>query len=650
MRTGFSGGKIMVKELKYFLIGRPLDNAELKDEKYNISWGLPILSSDAISSVAYAGEEMLLVMIPVIGLQSYHFVLYISLAIIGLLTLLMLSYRQTIDNYPNGGGAYIVARENLNVFAGVTAGAALSIDYIMTVAVSVSSGVSQLASAFLSLRPYVVPISVVLVILLMIGNLRGIRESSKIFGLPAYLFIFAVISMLIVGFYKYFAGIPISEPKVSSSYYGTGAVSLILILRAFSNGCTALTGVEAVSNAVPNFKDPPTKNAKTVLLLLSVIILVLFGGTSILANIYHATPGAMQQTVLVQMADMIFGRATFFNSVMFYFITATLFLILVLAANTAFSGFPMLVSVMANEGFVPRQLKMRGDRLSYSNGIIILSTAAALLIIAFNAKVTELMGLYAVGVFISFTLSQTGMFFRWFRIKGKNWHIKALINGSGALVTGVAVIIIAVTKFSEGAWIVVIVIPILIILMLNVKKHYVSIAKQLHIKTDEYKLINISKDHYRNRVIVPIESINKSSIRALRYARTISDNVTAFSVVIDEENEKKLRSHYSKIITDIPLKVEYSPFRKVIEPLLDYIKSEEYNYQPGDVITVMLPQFAVRKWWQKLLHNGTRVFIERELMKHKHIVVSTMPLQLKDDDEVLSSSIYNPTHEKPWTM
>lgn len=640
----------MVNELKQLLIGRPLDNVELQDEKYNVRWGLPILSSDAISSVAYAGEEMLLVMIPVIGLQSYHFVLYISLAIIGLLTLLMLSYRQTIDNYPNGGGAYIVAKENLGVFAGVTAGAALSIDYIMTVAVSVSSGVAQIASAFTSLRPYIVPISVALVILLTIGNLRGIRESSKIFGLPAYMFIFAVLSMLVVGFYKHFTGVPVSEPIVSGTYYGTGAVSLILILRAFSNGCTALTGVEAVSNAVPNFKDPSTKNAKKVLLLLSGIILVLFGGTSILANIYHATPGPGQQTVLVQMADEIFGRGTFLNAAMFYFITTMLFLILVLAANTAFSGFPMLVSVMASEGFVPRQLKMRGDRLSYSNGIIILAVAASLLIIVFDAQVSALMGLYAVGVFISFTLSQTGMLFRWFRVKGDNWKTKALINGTGAMVTGAAVIIIAVTKFNEGAWIVVIVIPVLMTFMLKVKKHYVAIAKQLRIKTEEYETLDISKDHYRNRVIVPIESVNKSSIRALRYAKTISDNVVAFSIAIDEESEEKIKKNYSRIKTDIPLTVSYSPYRKVVQPLLEFIESEEYNYQPGDIITVMLPQFAVKKWWQKLLHNGTRVFIERELIKHKHIVVSTMPLQLKDDDEVLNSSVYNPTHEKPWVM
>lgn len=641
----------MVTELKRILIGKPLKNVDLKDEKYNIRWGLPILSSDAISSVAYAGEEMLLVMIPVIGLLSYRYVLYLSLAIIALLTILMLSYRQTIDSYPNGGGAYIVAKENLGVFAGVTAGAALSIDYIMTVAVSVSSGVAQLSSAFTSLRPYVVPISVALVILLTLGNLRGIRESSKLFGLPAYLFIFAVLSMIVVGFYKYFTGAPIKSAAVPAGYYGTAtSVSLILILRAFSNGCTALTGVEAVSNAVPNFKEPSTKNAKTVLLLLSMIILFLFGGTSILANIYHATPGNGHQTVLVQMADMIFGRSNIISASMFYFITAMLFLILVLAANTAFSGFPMLVSVMASEGFVPRQLKMRGDRLSYSNGIIILSAAASLLIIIFNAQVTKLMGLYAVGVFISFTLSQTGMFVRWLRTRSKNWQFKALINGTGALVTAVAVVIIGITKFEEGAWIVVIVIPILILAMLKVKKHYVALAKQLKIKPEEYDRIDIVHDHYRNRIIVPIESINKSSIRALRYARTLSEHVTAFSISIDDEAAEKIRLDYAKLKTDIPLTIVNSPFRKVVDPLLDFIKSEEYNYQRGDIITVILPQFTVKKWWHRLLHNGTRVYIERQLMKHKHIVVSTMPLQLMDDDNVMKSGIYNPQHSNPWDL
>lgn len=639
----------MASKLKSLLIGKPLKNMDINEQKYNIKWGLPILSSDAISSVAYAVEEMLLVMIPVIGVLSYRFMFNISMAIIGLLLILMLSYRQTIDNYPGGGGAYIVAKENLGVIAGVTAGASLSIDYIMTVAVSVSSGVQQLTSAFMWMRPYTVPICVLIVLLLMLGNLRGIRESSRIFGFPAYFFIISMLIMLIVGFFKYFTGMPIPEATAPfPGYYGTSGVTLVLLLRAFSNGCTALTGVEAVSNAVPNFRQPSTKTAKTVLLLMALIIVVIFGGSSILANIYHATPGAGQQAVLVQMADEIFGRVGFFNFFMFYFITASLLLILVLAANTAFSGFPMLISIMANDGFVPRQLKMRGDRLSYSNGIIILSVISILLIIVFQANVSHLIGLYAIGVFISFTLSQSGMLLRWLRNKGRNWMIKAAINGLGALVTAIASLIIAITKFSEGAYIVVFLVPILIYLMLKIRKHYFAISRQLRITPEEFETMDIEHKHYQNRVIVPVESINQASKRALRYACTISDNVTAFTVAINEEDEKKIREDYEKLKADVPLIVRYSPFRKVVEPLLKFIESTEYDYQPGEMVTVILPQFIVKKRWHRILHNRTRIYIERELLKHKHIVVSTIPLQMKDDDLVINSTKYNPENKKPW--
>ena len=338
--------------LKRILIGKPLKNTELGGEKLGILWGLPILSSDAISSVAYAGQEILTVLVPVIGLAAFGQLTYITAAIVGLLILLTISYRQTIDSYPNGGGAYIVAKDNIGVLAGVTAGAALSIDYILTVAVSVSSGVEQITSAFTALKPYSVPICLVLVALLMIGNLRGIRESSRMFGIPAYAFMFGILAMIAVGVYKYAMGISHIEPdpvKLSAA----NPITLILLLRAFSNGCTALTGVEAVSNAVPNFKSPSTKHAKKVLLLLAIIVFALFGGTSLLANVYHVVPG--EKAVLIQMAEEIFNR-TF----MFYFITATAFIILVFAANTAFSGFPMLVSVMAKEGYAPRQLSMRG--------------------------------------------------------------------------------------------------------------------------------------------------------------------------------------------------------------------------------------------------------------------------------------------------
>ncbi|MCX7921232.1 MAG: APC family permease [Clostridia bacterium] len=621
----------MIRRLKRFIIGRPLKNEALADEKYGVLWGLPILASDAISSVAYAGQEILFILIPAIGLLAYNQLLGIAAAIIGLLILLTLSYSQTIENYPNGGGAYIVAKDNLGVLAGVSAGAALSVDYVLTVAVSVSSGVEQITSAFAPLRPYTVLICVVLILLLMVGNLRGIRESSKIFGIPTYAFMFAIISMLIAGFIKLKSGYvpPTSDIKTLEP------ITLVLLLNAFSNGCTALTGVEAVSNAVPNFKEPPTKNARKVLIILAIIVFTLFGGTSILAKFYPVVPGE-HGAMLVQMAELIFDRGP-----MFYFVTATTFTILIMAANTAFSGFPLLISVVAKDGYSPRQLTMRGDRLSYSNGIIVLSALSILLVVLFKAKVTNLIGLYAIGVFISFTLSQSGMFMRWVKNKGDNWIPKAIVNGFGAFVTAIAVVIIAITKFHQGAFIVVFLIPILVYAMLKVKKHYVAVSKQLRLKPEEMAEIDVERDIYSNHVIVPIESINKSSVRALRYAKTISDNVIAFNVSIDEESGDKIREKYDMLNTDIPLIIKYSPFRKVVDPLLKFIESAEYDYKKGDMITVILPQFAVRSWWHRLLHNHTRVFIEKELLKHKHIVVSVMPLQLKDDKFVLKSGKYD---------
>ncbi len=622
----------MFKKLRRVLVGRPLKNEALNEQKLGVLWGLPILSSDAISSVAYAGQEVLMVLIPVIGLGAYKQLSFISVSIICLLMILMLSYRQVIDSYPNGGGAYVVAKENLGIHAGVTAGAALAVDYILTVAVSISSGVEQFTTAFKVFKPYSVLIACILVILLMIGNLRGLRESSRIFGIPAYMFIFGIIIMIVWGLINIKRGYVPPPPKNMPSV--VEPLSMILILRAFSNGCTALTGVEAVSNAVPNFKTPSTKYAKRVLFLLSMIILILFGGSSVLANLYQVNPQGNAMLVLI--AEEIFG-----HNFMFYYITATTFIILVMAANTAYSGFPMLISLMAKEGYAPRQLSMRGDRLSFDNGIILLSIVASILMIVFKAKVTSLLGLYAIGVFISFTLAQTGMFVKWKKSREKGWKHKAAINGFGAIVTAIVVVIIAFTKFEEGAWLVVILIPVLILLIFKVKKHYNAVMRQLRLKPEEIAAFDINKAVYTNRVIVPIESINRSSLRALRYARTISENVVAFCVAIDEEGAKKIKEKYEALHTDIPLIIKYSPFRRVVDPLLKFIESAEYDYQNGDMITVILPQFAVKKWWHKILHNNTRYYIERELLKHKHIVVSVMPLQLRDDDFVLNNPKYD---------
>ena len=622
----------MFKKIRRVLVGRPLKNEALNEQRLGVTWGLPILSSDAISSVAYAGQDVLVILLPLIGVLAYKQLTYVSFAIIALLFILMFSYRQTIDSYPNGGGAYIVAKENLGIGAGVAAGAALSVDYVLTVAVSISSGIQQFTTAFTSFRPYAVPLAGLMIFLLMLGNLRGLRESSRIFGIPPYLFILGIVAMIVYGVVKVKAlGYTPVEPTIQSV---GEPITIILMLKAFSGGCTALTGVEAVSNAVPNFKSPSTKYAKLVLLILSLIILALFGGSSVLANLYHVDPRG-GNAMLVMIAEQVFGRGF-----MYYYIMATTFIILVMAANTAYAGFPMLISIMAKEGYAPRQLSMRGDRLSYDNGIIMLSIFSILLIIGFNADVTKLLGLYAIGVFISFTLSQSGMFMKWFKYKGKNWHYKAAVNGFGAVVTSIVVVIIAFTKFKEGAWMVVILIPVLMLLMFKVKKHYTAVNKQLKMQPEEIANFDINQSVYRNRVIVPIESINRSSIRALRYAKTISNNISAFTVVIDEADAARIKEKFEMLNTGIPLIVKYSPFRRVVDPLLQFIESAEYDYQTGDMITVILPQFAVKKWWHRALHNNTRYYVEKELLKHKHIVVSVMPLQLKDDDYVLNNKKY----------
>jgi amino acid transporter len=623
--------------LKRLLIGKPLENEALKDEKYSVFWGLPILASDPISSVAYATEEILLVLVPAIGVLAFHPLTWISGAIILLLAILTFSYRQTIHAYPNGGGAYVVASDNLGKYAGVAAGSALAFDYILTVAVSIAAGTAAITALFPALFYHRVAICLILLVLLFIGNLRGIRESAKLFGIPTYLFIFLVILMIIYGVIKVkFLGYVPPTPVIHLKGV-VEPITILLIIRAFSSGCTALTGVEAVSNAVPNFREPTVKHARSVLLLLSLFVFLLFVGVSLLANIFHVVP-AVGKTVLSQIAAEIFGRHNF----IYYLFQFATTLILTLAANTAFAGFPLLFSVMSRDGYAPRQLSFRGERLNFSNGIVVLTVIAGMLLVLFRGDTHRLIPLYAVGVFISFTLSQSGMFMKWIRSKEPGWVYKAMINGTGAVVTFVTVIIIGSTKFIHGAWIVILVIPIIMATMLKIKRHYQAVAEQLRLQPEELENLDLSKATYRNHVIVPIESVNKASIRALRYAKTISDNVVAFNVAINEEAEMKFKEKWNFLHTDIPLIVKYSPYRKVVSPLLDFIDSyEEHNYTRGDMITVILSQFSVRAWWQVALHNQSRFFIMKDLLKHKHIVIATMPLQLKQDQVVLEKKRKN---------
>lgn len=613
---------------------------DLPKEKYGIFWGLPILSSDAISSIAYASEEILLILVPMLGLLAYGYLTWISLGIVGLLIILTLSYRQIITKYPNGGGSYIVASDNLGAVPGVMAGSALAIDYILTVTVSICASTAAITSALHFLYPYRVGVSLLILIFIFIGNLRGVKESSRLFGIPAYAFMLSIMAMIIVGISKVAHGYIPHEP-VFSGPAGWEPLMIFLLLRAFASGCTALTGVEAVSNAVSNFKEPAAKRAKWVLLLLAFLVFILFGGTSLLANIYHIVPVTNGHTVLSLINEAVFER-----SYIYYIIQAITAMILAMAANTAYAGFPMQLSFMANDGYVPRRMAYRGDRLNFSNGIIVLTVFAALLIIIYRSDTHSLIPLYAVGAFISYTLSQIGMFVKWLRSSEKYRLAKAAINGVGMFVTGIAALIIGVTKFTHGAWIVVLVIPVLMLMMLRIKRHYIMVAEKLRLNPEEVAALDLTKQNYDIHVIVPIDSINRASIRALRYARTLSSKVVAFHVAINDEKEQRMKEQWRQLTTDIPLIVKYSPYRKILGPLLDYINSyEENQYQKGDIITIVLSQFAIHSWLDYFLHNQTRWRISKELMKHEHVVIATIPLQLRLVQHGVENLIGN-THKK----
>ncbi len=615
----------MIRQLIRWIFGQRMATSRLNEEKLSVFWGMPILSSDAISSVAYAVEEILLVLVPVMGVASFLWMPRIATVIIILLLILTFSYRQVVDAYPHGGGAYIVARENLSPLAGLVAGASLSVDYTLTVAVSVCAGAAAITSAVPALFPHRVALSVGIIVLLVIGNVRGIRESSRIFSIPTYAFIFALIALLVTGVIHHVNGTIVSAPltPVGPVSMETQVVGLFLLLRAFASGCSAVTGVEAVSNAVPNFKDPAPRNAKMVYTMLALAIIVCFGGVAYLATLYHTIPDP-RQTVIAQLSVDIFGQGF-----MFYFIQAATATILALAANTAFVGFPTLLSVIAQHGYVPRQMALRGHRLNFTNGITILAILAIILVIVFQADTHLLIGLYAVGVFTSFTLSQGGMLVHWFREKSPGWQYKALVNGLGALTTLTAVVIIGVTKFTEGAWIVFMVVPIIILIMLKIKRHYESVAQQLDIPNDTLSQIQLVSA-YSHHVIVPIDSLNAMVVKALRYARTMTANVEAFHIETYEGEADKLKLKWAILNTDIPLIIRHSPYREVVGPLKEYIDSEEHGSQPGDIITVLLPQFFVPKWWQTILHNNTSLFIANAMFSKRNVVVSILPFYLED--------------------
>jgi amino acid transporter len=610
------------------MLGKPLKNNQLAGEKLSRLWGLPIMASDAVSSVAYAVEEILYVLVPVVGFGAFVFVPAVALPILLLLLILAISYSQIIDHYPNGGGAYIVAKENLGKWPALLAAASLVVDYIMTVAVSISSSSMAIVSAFPQLGNYKIEISILFVAIITLGNLRGLRESSKIFGLPTYIFIFSMALMIIVGFVEFFTGhlLPLHYTNAQiSSIMPTGVfegIFILVILRAFSSGCSALTGVEAVSNAIPSFKVPSQRNAKHILFMLAGVIIFIFGGTSILALITHVIP-IKDATVTSQIANAVFGHTP-----MYFIIQIFTSLILILAANTAYNGLPLLLSILAHDSFVPRQFSHRGTKLSFSNGIMFIFVIASVLIIIFKSDTHQLIPLYTVGVFISFTLSQFGMFIKWRKTKDKGWKYKSLINGFGALVTLVGTFIVLYFKFGEGAWMLAIAIPAIILVMYYVNKHYDFVGKQLELR--EFHPYYKKDEVHSTQCIVLVQSINKSLLKSLNYANSISDNITALHICRHPEHAKELKEQWKRL--DIPIKFEVilTSYRDIIKPLNKYLCERESKLNHGENLSVIIVKYMSEHWYDNVLHNQTTYYLERLLSRHKNVMTIILPFHYSE--------------------
>ena len=604
------------------LLGKRLEDSQLSSEKFNTLWGIPVFASDAISSVSYAGEEILLVLVPVLGMASFNYFLPVVGAIIGLLAILVFCYRQTIDAYPQGGGAYIVANENLGEKYGLVAGAALIIGYILTVAVSSCAGAAAITSAFPELNKYKALIAIALIVLLAWGNLRGLRESAVLFGLPTYVFILTMIVTIVVGLIRFSSGsyTPQEQEVVVTN---AGDTLIFVILRAFASGCTALTGVEAVSNGVPNFKDPATVNAKRVLYAMAGFVALVFFGVSVLVNMYHVIPND-QETTISLLAVAIYGK----GSIMYYVVQVMTVVILSLAANTAFAGLPLLMAIMARDGYLPRQLVTRGFRLNYSNGIIILLLISALLVILFNGSQHHLLPLYASGVFISFLLSQLGMVIHWVKNKGPKWHIKALINGFGTLITAITLVIIIIMKFTSGAWVTLLMIIILVALMLKISSHYKSVAADLRIETME-KANSLIHDAIPGKVIVPIQDVHRSFIKTLNCALSCGfEELELYSVCDSEEKAQKLKAKIDQIrIYSVPVTFRYdvTELRNTNEVLLHHIEEEVNKLPPHQYLTVMMGVLVTEKTAYKRLHNQTTQRLMRRLQKYRNVSVFTVP-------------------------
>jgi len=605
--------------LRRLLLGDPLASSQLVHEKISKVKALAVFSSDALSSVAYATEEILFVLAAA-STAALGISIPIALAIAGLLLTVGFSYYQTIHAYPHGGGVYIVAKDNLGTSASLIAGSALLIDYTLTVAVSISAGVAAITSWLPLLLPYRALFAVIAVAFITVMNLRGLRESASFFAVPTYLFIAGMLAMLVFGLFRWLTLGGLPDVEVLEPIHADLAVqglSAFLILRAFSAGCTALTGIEAISDGVPAFKSPEADNAGKTLLVMITLLTTMFLGITFLANEVGAAP-SHAETVLSQIGRSLFGDGPLYIGVQI----ATA-LILLLAANTAFSDFPRLSYFMARDGYMPRQMGNLGDRLVFSNGITLLGILASVLILIFNGDTHSLLPLYAVGVFISFTLSQFGMVRRWFRLRSRAWQRNAVINALGGTATFIVLMIILTTRFLAGAWIVLVLIGLFTFTLLRIHHHYEGVAGSLSLED-----FGAPTRLRHPRVVMPIGGVHRGVIKALEFARSLSPDVTAVYVETSEEEGEKIRQRWDRWGDGVRLKVLKSPYRSIVGPLIGYLNKLGEERQPGDVITVVLPQFVPEHWWENLLHNQTAWPLRLALLFRAGYIVIDVPYQL----------------------
>lgn len=653
----------MPYSFKRLLVGKAKRTAQALHERLTKKTGLAVFASDALSSTAYATEEILLVLAVAFAAgtaNSFHYVVPITFAIVIVLIIVAISYRQTIFAYPSGGGAYIVAKDNLGTTPGLIAAAALLVDYVLTVSVSISAGVAAITSAAQGtslswIHDHKVLLCLILIAFIAVANLRGVRESGALFAGPTYSFVISFLFMVGYGIIHYLVhptAAPAPEDLKLAEGYHLQPLTWFLLLGAFSNGCVALTGTEAISNGIPAFKQPESKNAATTLAWMAALLATMFIGTSVMAYLYQVHPRE-SETVISQFARIIFtGPMGWF----YYIVQVTTALILVLAANTSFADFPRLASLLARDRFLPRQFATRGDKLVFSNGIIILAVFAAVLVIAFGGDTSRLIPLYAVGVFLSFTLSQSGMVLHWLRAgrikrqsdaatkdngssanivvtgqlvapaqlkEARHWKKSIVINGIGAIATSIVLVVLVITKFLHGAWIVVVLIPLLMALFRKIHRHYLDMAAQLTTEGLQ-KLRPI-----QHEVIVPISGIHRGVLQAFEYAKTIANgHITALYINVDEEATQKLRAKWTGFVEGVELVVIASPYRSLVAPLIRYI-DRRLQLHPQQLVTVVLPEFVPAKWWHHLLHNQTSLMLKGALLFKPNVIVISVPYHLK---------------------